>query len=74
MEIAYSPPNSRIVGSQDINAVIKEMQNSPTAAYLRDCSFHEKVMLAAALKCARKEGVSEIKFGDVSARLRSLDT
>lgn len=41
------------------------MQNSPTAAFLRDCSFHERLMLAALLKCVKKEGVDEIKWSDV---------
>ena len=37
-----------------------------TAAFLRDCSFHERLMLAALLKCVKKEGVDEIKWSDVS--------
>ena len=46
--------------------VIKDMQNSPTAAYLRELSFHERVMLVAVIVCVRKEGVEEIRWGDVS--------
>jgi len=48
------------------------MQNSPTAGYLRDCIFHERRMLAALLKCMKKEGVEEIKLADVS--LETSDT
>lgn len=50
----------------DVKEVIKVMQNSPTAAYIRDCSLHERIMLAAVLKCIKKEGVEEVKWGDVS--------
>ena len=50
----------------DVRRVIAIMQNSPTAGYLRDCSFHERLMLAALLKCMKREGVEEIKLADVS--------
>jgi origin recognition complex subunit 1 len=52
--------------TEDVKEVIKVMQNSPTAAYIRECSLHERIMLAALLKCIRKEGVEEVKWGDVS--------
>ncbi|KAL6301181.1 P-loop containing nucleoside triphosphate hydrolase protein [Sparassis latifolia] len=58
-------PHSRTARTEDVKEVIKEMQNSPTAAYLRDLSFHERLMLAALLKCIKKEGVEEIKWGEV---------
>lgn len=45
--------------------VIQVMQNSPTAAYLRDCSFHERLMLASMIKCMKREGVEEIKWNEV---------
>ena len=50
----------------DVQQVVKDMQNSPTAAFLRELSFHERVMLVAIIKCVRKEGVEEIRWGDVS--------
>ncbi|KAF9463967.1 P-loop containing nucleoside triphosphate hydrolase protein [Collybia nuda] len=49
----------------DVKEVIQLMQNSPTAAYLRDCSFHERLMLASLVKCIKREGVEEIKWGEV---------
>ncbi|OCH85430.1 P-loop containing nucleoside triphosphate hydrolase protein [Obba rivulosa] len=58
-------PRKRTARTDDVKEVIKEMQNSPTAAYLRDLSFHERLMLAAMLKCIKKEGVEEIKWGEV---------
>ncbi|KAH9921247.1 P-loop containing nucleoside triphosphate hydrolase protein [Epithele typhae] len=56
-------PARRTARTEDVKEVIKEMQNSPTAAYLRELSFHERVMLAALVKCVRKEGVEEIQWG-----------
>ncbi|KAH9916185.1 P-loop containing nucleoside triphosphate hydrolase protein [Amylocystis lapponica] len=56
---------ARTARTDDVKEVIKVMQNSPTAAYLRELSFHERLMLAALLKCVKKEGVEEIKWGDV---------
>ena len=49
----------------EVKKVIDQMQNSPTAAYLVHCSEHEKIMLAAALKCIRKNGTETIKWGEV---------
>ncbi|KAF8591217.1 P-loop containing nucleoside triphosphate hydrolase protein [Ramaria rubella] len=49
-----------------VKQVIEAMQNSPTATYLRDCSLHEKIMLASLLKCVKREGVDEIRWGDVT--------
>lgn len=63
-------PTSRTARTDDVKEVIKIMQNSPTAAFLRDCSLHERIMLAALLKCARRDGIEEVKWGDV--RIRSL--
>lgn len=62
-------PLKRAAKAADVNEVIRFMQNSPTAAYLRDCSFHERLMMASLLKCMKKEGVEEIKWGDVSLYL-----
>jgi hypothetical protein len=50
----------------DVKKVIEAMQNSPTAAYLIGCSEHEKIMLAAVLKCIRKNGLETIKWGEVN--------
>jgi origin recognition complex subunit 1 len=60
----YKP--RRVAKINDVHDVIKAMQNSPTAAFVGDCTLHEKIMLAALLKCVRSQGVEEIKWGDVS--------
>nr|VWP01838.1 Uncharacterized protein [Ganoderma boninense] len=56
--------------TDDVKAVIKDMQNSPTAAFLRELGFHERLVLAALVKCVRKEGVEEIKWAEVQNQHR----
>lgn len=56
----------KTAGMRDVKEVISAMQNSPTAGYLQDLSLHERIMLAAVLKCVKREGVEEVKWGDVS--------
>ena len=58
-------PKRRAVKIPDVAEVIKLMQNSPTAAFLRGCSLHERLMLAALVKCVKREGVEEIRWGEV---------
>ena len=58
-------PHQRPARTEDIKNVIKMMENSPTAAWLRDCSLHERIMLAALVKYVKREGVDEVKWGDV---------
>ena len=65
VELVHATQKTARVG--EVKEVIQLMQNSPTAAYLRDCSFHERMMLASLVKCVKREGVEEIKWGEVSA-------
>ncbi|KAF5376959.1 hypothetical protein D9615_007258 [Tricholomella constricta] len=58
-------PKRRTARAPEVKEVIQVMQNSPTAAYLRECSFHERMMLASLIKCIKREGVDEIKWGEV---------
>jgi len=60
----------KTAGMREVKEVISAMQNSPTAGYLQELSLHERIMLAAVLKCVKKEGVEEVKWGDVSHFLR----
>lgn len=53
------------VKAPHIREVVQLMQNSPTAAFLRDLSFHERLMLASLVSCAKREGVDEIKWSEV---------
>ncbi|KDQ24298.1 hypothetical protein PLEOSDRAFT_62188 [Pleurotus ostreatus PC15] len=38
---------------------------SITSSFIRDCSLHERIMLAAIVKCVKREGVEEIKWGEI---------
>ncbi|KAG0706716.1 P-loop containing nucleoside triphosphate hydrolase protein [Suillus ampliporus] len=58
-------PKRRAARTEDVKEVIKVLQNSPTAAYLRDCALHERIMLASLLRCIKREGVEEIKWGEI---------
>lgn len=53
------------VKAPHIKEVVQVMQNTPTAAYLRELSFHERVMLTSLVKCMKRDGVNEISWGDV---------
>ncbi|KAG9002074.1 Origin recognition complex, subunit 1 [Tulasnella sp. JGI-2019a] len=68
VETVHDPvgKTSRVVKMPEITAVIKAMQNSPTSAYLKDCSFVERIILAALMKCVKREGVNEVKWGDIT--------
>lgn len=58
-------PKGTTAGMEDVKEVIKVMQNSPTAAFLKELSLHERIMLTALVKCMKREGVEEIKWGEV---------
>ncbi|KAF5374440.1 hypothetical protein D9615_009105 [Tricholomella constricta] len=58
-------PKRRTARAPEVKEVIQVIQNSPTAAYLRDCGFHEQMMFASLIKCIKREGVDEIKWGKV---------
>ena len=65
-------PKGKTAGMEDVKEVIKVMQNSPTAAFLKELSLHERIMLAALVKCMKREGVEEIKWGEVGYSIISL--
>ncbi|KAH0828017.1 P-loop containing nucleoside triphosphate hydrolase protein [Lanmaoa asiatica] len=58
-------PKGKTAGMEDVKEVIKVMQNSPTAAFLKELSLHERIMLAALVKCMKREGVEEIRWVEV---------
>ena len=59
-------PYRRAARTDDVKDVIRNLQNSPTSAFLRSLSLHERILLAALLKCVRHAGVSEIPWADVT--------
>ncbi|KIO15489.1 hypothetical protein M407DRAFT_247219 [Tulasnella calospora MUT 4182] len=73
VETVYNPQGtSPIVKMKDMTEVIKAMQNSPNAAFVRECSFVERVVLAAIIKCVKREGVSEVRWGGVTKQCMVL--
>ncbi|KAF8323765.1 P-loop containing nucleoside triphosphate hydrolase protein [Clavulina sp. PMI_390] len=72
VELHQSRKRSGPVKTKDISEVMAEMQNSPTAAYIRDCSFHERIMLAALWKCLKRSGLSVVKWDDVAYQHSNL--
>lgn len=60
------------VKAPHIKEVVQTLQNSPTAAFLKDLSFHERLMLASLIKCIKREGVEEIKWSEVISSLLSV--
>jgi len=55
---------------KDVQEVFRAIQHNPVTAFLKDCSFHERLMLASLVKCMKREGIEEIKWGEVSKKLR----
>ncbi len=58
-------PLRRAARTDDVKDVLRDLQNSPTAAFLRELSLHDRILLAALLKCVRRAGVDEIPWTDV---------
>ena len=53
-------PSQRVARTDDVKDVIRNLQNSPTTAFLRSLLLHERILLAALLKCVRRTGVCGI--------------
>ncbi len=49
--------------------VLKALTSSPVALFIKQCSVYEKIMLAAVLRCVRREGVPEVSWLSVSGIL-----
>jgi origin recognition complex subunit 1 len=73
VEVCHNSQGSRTVTIQDVVEVIKSMDKSSTADYIRDCSFHERLLLASMVSRMRRAGVDSVKWDDVS-RIRHITT
>ncbi|CAK9782561.1 P-loop containing nucleoside triphosphate hydrolase protein [Cutaneotrichosporon oleaginosum] len=51
-----------VVGPRDMALVLSAMSNSPVALFIKACGLEQKMMLAAMVRCVRREGVSEITW------------
>ncbi len=55
-----------VVSVKDMQNVLKALTSSPVAVFIKQCSLYEKVLLAAILRCVRREGVPEVSWLSVS--------
>jgi origin recognition complex subunit 1 len=65
-----------VVGARDMAAVLNAMGSSPVALFIKAASPQQKMMLAAMVRCVRREGVPEIAWralrADHDALIRAL--
>lgn len=54
------------VSIREMQQVLALMSSSPVSLFLKQCSVQQKVMMAAVLRCVRREGVPEIQWRSVS--------
>lgn len=76
VEVAMAAPERKAVSARDMVQVLNAMSSSPVALFLRQCSPQQKRLLAALVRCIRREGVPEIPWRavrtDHDALTRSL--
>ncbi|KAL1406326.1 Origin recognition complex, subunit 1 [Vanrija albida] len=76
VEVAMAQPERKPVSARDMVQVLNAMSSSPVALFLRQCSPQQKRLLAALVRCIRREGVPEISWRavrtDHDALTRSL--
>lgn len=63
-QAATAPPSHVTIAIVD--EAIKEMFTSPSVAFIRSCSLHQKIFLVACMQRSRAIGLAEIEFGDVA--------
>lgn len=63
IEVAQS--TRKTATQKDVNEIIIGVQSSPAFALVRSCTFHQRVMLAAILKCIKKTGLEAVKWDEV---------
>lgn len=54
------------VTAKEMMGVLNQMSSSPVALFVKSCSEQQKMMLAAMVRCVRREGVPEIQWRAVS--------
>lgn len=83
MEVALEPktslpaiPAPHPVTAKEMMLVLNLMSSSPVALFLKQCSIQQKMMMAAVVRCVRREGIPEIPWRavrtDHDALTRSL--
>ena len=54
------------VTPKEMMVVLNLMSSSPVAMFVKHCSVQQKVMMAAVVRCVRREGLPEIPWRSVS--------
>jgi len=50
------------VSAKEMMAVLNLMSSSPVAMFVKQCSTQQKMMMAAVVRCVRREGIPEIPW------------
>ncbi|EPB88802.1 hypothetical protein HMPREF1544_04442 [Mucor circinelloides 1006PhL] len=64
--ISESSESKKHVTIAVVDEAVKEMFSSPSVAFIRSCSLHQKIFLVACMQRSRAIGLAEIEFGDVA--------
>ncbi|KAK8854793.1 hypothetical protein IAR55_003532 [Kwoniella newhampshirensis] len=59
------PGEPHPVTAKEMHAVLQAMSSSPVAKFIGGCSIQQKMMLAALVRCVRREGIPEIAWRNV---------
>lgn len=65
VEVALAQDPPRPVSARDMVSVLNAMSSSPVALFIRQCSLQQKMLLAALVRCVRREGMAEIAWHTV---------
>jgi origin recognition complex subunit 1 len=66
VEVALESTPPHPVTIREMQAVLALMSSSPVSLFLKQCSVQQKVVMAAVLRCVRREGIPEISWRSVS--------
>lgn len=72
VEVAIEPKSADVrpaphpVTAKEMMVVLNLMSSSPVAMFVKQCSTQQKMMMAAVVRCVRREGVPEIAWRAVS--------
>ena len=68
MEVALEAKTSdpHPVTAKEMMAVLNLMSSSPVAMFVKQCTQQQKMMMAAVVRCVRREGVPEIPWRAVN--------
>ncbi|EIW84536.1 P-loop containing nucleoside triphosphate hydrolase protein [Coniophora puteana RWD-64-598 SS2] len=63
--VELAAQDRRCASMNDITEVVKAMQGSATALWMKGCSLHERLVLAAIVRVVKNEGVEEVPWAEV---------